>query len=222
LGIEAEKAGAVPTRRVVSAPRQAAGLSDPSHRHLAYEMALCVCDADGRKSPAEPPSPTSNPPGSGRGRRPSRLSKKRLLVEASPRGYLLPERRRCYTAGAAASTVARSGGCGVNSPPAAGNGQADPTPAAQWCTFELLTAVLGVDGHSFRCRSAWSTTSAKAHGVELDQGHPRICCCRQRACRRSTRMCLARSSAACQMTGRPVPAYGAATGMEVSLPPPTR
>jgi tellurite resistance protein len=30
-----------------------AGLSDPGHRHLACEMAVCVCDADGRKSPAE-------------------------------------------------------------------------------------------------------------------------------------------------------------------------
>ena len=28
-------------------------LSDPSHRQLAYEMAVCVCDADGRQSPAE-------------------------------------------------------------------------------------------------------------------------------------------------------------------------
>ncbi|MDB5887103.1 MAG: GTPase [Polaromonas sp.] len=28
-------------------------LSDPSHRQLAYEMAVCVCDADGRQSDAE-------------------------------------------------------------------------------------------------------------------------------------------------------------------------
>ncbi|UJW82696.1 YcjF family protein [Hydrogenophaga sp. SL48] len=28
-------------------------LNDPSHRQLAYEMAVCVCDADGRQSPAE-------------------------------------------------------------------------------------------------------------------------------------------------------------------------
>jgi uncharacterized protein (DUF697 family)/tellurite resistance protein len=31
----------------------AGGLSDPAHRQLAYEMAVCVCDADGRQSPAE-------------------------------------------------------------------------------------------------------------------------------------------------------------------------
>jgi len=30
-----------------------AGLTDPGQRQLAYEMAVCVCDADGRKSPAE-------------------------------------------------------------------------------------------------------------------------------------------------------------------------
>ncbi|MBD3894001.1 DUF533 domain-containing protein [Hydrogenophaga sp.] len=30
-----------------------AGLSDASQRQLAYEMAVCVCDVDGRQSPAE-------------------------------------------------------------------------------------------------------------------------------------------------------------------------
>jgi uncharacterized protein (DUF697 family)/uncharacterized tellurite resistance protein B-like protein len=29
------------------------GLSDPAHRQLAYEMAVCVCDADGRRHAAE-------------------------------------------------------------------------------------------------------------------------------------------------------------------------
>lgn len=31
----------------------AAALTDPDHRQLAYEMAVCVCDVDGRQSPAE-------------------------------------------------------------------------------------------------------------------------------------------------------------------------
>lgn len=31
----------------------AALLQDPAHRHLAYEMAVCVCDVDGRKTAAE-------------------------------------------------------------------------------------------------------------------------------------------------------------------------
>lgn len=31
----------------------AAGLADPALRQLAYEMAVCVCDVDGRQSPAE-------------------------------------------------------------------------------------------------------------------------------------------------------------------------
>lgn len=31
----------------------AAALDDPDHRQLAYEMAVCVCDADGRQSDAE-------------------------------------------------------------------------------------------------------------------------------------------------------------------------
>ena len=33
---------------------QAVGvLREPEHRQLAYEMAVCVCDADGQQSPAE-------------------------------------------------------------------------------------------------------------------------------------------------------------------------
>ena len=37
----------------VSLSSAAAALSDPEHRQLAYEMAVCVCDADGRQSDAE-------------------------------------------------------------------------------------------------------------------------------------------------------------------------
>jgi len=37
----------------VNAAQAAAVLTDPSHRQLAYEMAVCVCDADAVASPAE-------------------------------------------------------------------------------------------------------------------------------------------------------------------------
>jgi len=37
----------------VSLSSAAAALTDPEHRQLAYEMAVCVCDADGRQSDAE-------------------------------------------------------------------------------------------------------------------------------------------------------------------------
>jgi uncharacterized protein (DUF697 family)/tellurite resistance protein len=33
--------------------KAAEGLSQPAHRQLAYEIAVCVCDADGQHSPAE-------------------------------------------------------------------------------------------------------------------------------------------------------------------------
>jgi uncharacterized protein (DUF697 family)/tellurite resistance protein len=33
--------------------KSAAALTDPAHKQLAYEMAVCVCDADGVASPAE-------------------------------------------------------------------------------------------------------------------------------------------------------------------------
>ena len=37
----------------ISLEAAAAALTDPGERQLAYEMAVCVCDADGRQSPAE-------------------------------------------------------------------------------------------------------------------------------------------------------------------------
>ncbi|WP_129641350.1 YcjF family protein [Peristeroidobacter agariperforans] len=37
----------------VNVSQAAAALTDPSHRQLAYEMAVCVCDADAVASPAE-------------------------------------------------------------------------------------------------------------------------------------------------------------------------
>ncbi|WP_129776101.1 YcjF family protein [Peristeroidobacter soli] len=37
----------------VNVAQAAAVLSDPSHRQLAYEMAVCVCDADGVANPVE-------------------------------------------------------------------------------------------------------------------------------------------------------------------------
>src|SRR5512145_2015076 len=37
----------------VDVTKAAAALTDPAHKQLAYEMAVCVCDADGATSPAE-------------------------------------------------------------------------------------------------------------------------------------------------------------------------
>jgi len=37
----------------VDLAKAAAVLNDPAHKQLAYEMAVCVCDADGVASPAE-------------------------------------------------------------------------------------------------------------------------------------------------------------------------
>jgi len=37
----------------IDVAKAAAALTDPAHKQLAYEMAVCVCDADGVASPAE-------------------------------------------------------------------------------------------------------------------------------------------------------------------------
>lgn len=39
--------------RRTSLESAAAALQDPTHRQLAYEMAVCVCDVDGRQTPTE-------------------------------------------------------------------------------------------------------------------------------------------------------------------------
>lgn len=57
----AGEAGAPPLARIyqdvllkrVNLAQAAATLRDPLHRQLAYEMAVCVCDADGSANPAE-------------------------------------------------------------------------------------------------------------------------------------------------------------------------
>jgi uncharacterized protein (DUF697 family)/tellurite resistance protein len=142
-----------------------AGLSDPGQRHLAYEMAVCVCDADGRKSPAESAflADLKTRLGLGAAETTAFEQEEAALVEASSQGVPV--------AGAVA-VVAAPVAVAVNSPPAAEmdklilnasllNGALELLPQS-WASMAIIP---------LQIRMVYNI--GKAHGVELDQGHIR-------------------------------------------------
>ena len=150
-----------------------AGLSDPGHRHLAYEMAVCVCDADGRKSPAEAVflADLKTRLGLGAADTVAIEQEEAALVEASSRGF--PAIGAMATAGAAASMAAPVPVAqALNNPPAAEmdklilnasllNGALELLPQS-WASMAIIP---------LQIRMVYNI--GKAHGVELDQGHIR-------------------------------------------------
>jgi uncharacterized protein (DUF697 family)/tellurite resistance protein len=153
-----------------------AGLSDPGHRHLAYEMAVCVCDADGRKSPAESAflADLKTRLGLGAAETTAFEQEEAALVEAA--SQVVPAAGTVAvvaTAGAAASIAAPVPvAVAVNSPPAAEmdklilnasllNGALELLPQS-WASMAIIP---------LQIRMVYNI--GKAHGVELDQGHIR-------------------------------------------------
>jgi uncharacterized protein (DUF697 family)/tellurite resistance protein len=151
-----------------------AGLSDPGHRHLAYEMAVCVCDADGRKSPAESAflADLKTRLGLGAAETTAFEQEEAALVEAA--SQVVPAAGTVAvvaTAGAAAS-IAAPVPVAVNSPPAAEmdklilnasllNGALELLPQS-WASMAIIP---------LQIRMVYNI--GKSHGVELDQGHIR-------------------------------------------------
>jgi uncharacterized protein (DUF697 family)/tellurite resistance protein len=153
-----------------------AGLSDPGHRHLAYEMAVCVCDADGRKSPAEAAflADLKTRLGLGAAETTAFEQEETALVEASRE--MVPATGTVAvveTAGAAASMAAPVPvAVALNSPPAAEmdklilnasllNGALELLPQS-WASMAIIP---------LQIRMVYNI--GRAHGVELDQGHIR-------------------------------------------------
>jgi uncharacterized protein (DUF697 family)/tellurite resistance protein len=151
-----------------------AALTDPGHRHLAYEMAVCVCDADGRKSPAEAVflADLKTRLGLGAADTVAFEQEEAAFVEASSRGL---------------SSV-------VTMPflPAAGAAMAAPAPVAQALNIppdaemdRLILKASLLNGALELLPQSWASMAiiplqirmvyniGKAHGVELDQGHIR-------------------------------------------------
>ncbi|WP_439114277.1 DUF533 domain-containing protein [Hydrogenophaga sp.] len=148
-----------------------AGLNGPGQRQLAYEMAVCVCDADGRQSPAEATFLAD--------------LKARLKLDAGEAQAFEAEEHALLSATDAAVPVV------VQTAPAATS-----TPLAQ-APVQQVQAALDADldksilkyamlnGALELLPQSWASMAiiplqvkmvygiGKAHGVELDQGHIR-------------------------------------------------
>lgn len=141
----------------------AQALTDPGHKHLAYEMAVCVCDADGRQSPAEAAFLADL-------KRQLGLSAGETAGFEEAEGAMVSASAVVVPAAGAAAVPAR--GPGVNAP---GDAEMDQL---------ILNASL-LNGALELLPQSWASMAiiplqirmvyniGKAHGVELDQGHIR-------------------------------------------------
>ena len=136
-------------------------LAEPSHRQLAYEMAVCVCDADGQQTEAE----------------------RRFLTDLRRQLAIDPAQTQTFDAQAQALAV-------INLPEAA-ESLPTPAPAATPLAAndaELDRSILNharVNGALELLPQSWASMAiiplqvkmiygiGKAHGVTLDQGHVR-------------------------------------------------
>lgn len=150
-------------------------LTDPSHRQLAYEMAVCVCDADGRQTEAE----------------------RRFLADLRGQLALDESQTRAFDAQAEALAGINLPDAAVSPPasapvlvPAAASASSAPAVAAAIAPAvseaELDRSILNhalVNGALELLPQSWASMAiiplqvkmvygiGKAHGVTLDQGH---------------------------------------------------
>ncbi|MDP2164301.1 MAG: DUF533 domain-containing protein [Hydrogenophaga sp.] len=155
--------------RRVSLADAAQRLTDPGQRQLAYEMAVCVCDADGRQSPAETGFLAD-------------LKRHLQLAEGDTAVFEREETALLDATDAAVPVLARP------APPATGPAPAAAQPAQAVRDAELDKSILNhamLNGALELLPQSWASMAiiplqvkmvygiGKAHGVELDQGHIR-------------------------------------------------
>lgn len=163
--------------RRVTLDEVAARLRDPGQRQLAYEMAVCVCDADGRQSPAEATFLAE--------------LRQRLRLGAGDTAAFEREEAALLDATDAAVPVVSSRTGPIVAVPAAAAAQRPPAaaqPAHAAGDAELDKSILNhalLNGALELLPQSWASMAiiplqvkmvygiGKAHGVELDQGHIR-------------------------------------------------
>lgn len=142
-----------------------AALGDPAQRQLAYEMAVCVCDADGRQNAAET----------------AFLSdlKSRLALDAGRAQAFEQEADAVLTAAAAAAPVSAPVPVAAQVP--TGTQAADPAQEAALDKTILNAALL--NGALELLPQSWASMAiiplqvrmvyniGRTYGIELDQGH---------------------------------------------------
>jgi uncharacterized protein (DUF697 family)/tellurite resistance protein len=154
------------------------GLTDPGQRHLAFEMAVCVCDADGQKSPAETAflADLKTRLGLGSADTAGFEQEEAALVEAASR--VVP------VAGTATLAAGTAAAIAAPVPVAVPVAQALDRPSDAAMDKLILNASL-LNGALELLPQSWASMAiiplqirmvyniGKAHGVELDQGHIR-------------------------------------------------
>lgn len=165
--------------RRVSLADAVADLAEPGQRQLAYEMAVCVCDADGRQSPAE-------------GAFLAELKTRLQLDAAASAAFERDEAALVDAAEAAAPVPATRSTPTPVTPPvqdAPVVGSAAPTPTVNLARDAELDALIlraaTINGALEILPQSWASMAiiplqvrmvyniGHAHGVELDQGHIR-------------------------------------------------
>ena len=144
------------------------GLSEPMHRQLAYEMAVCVCDVDGRQTAAE---------------REFLASLKAALQLGAPQTAAFDQEADALVEVAQAVVPAAIPATAL---PKAASAPANATSAITPSQAELDKSILNyalLNGALELLPQSWASMAiipmqvkmvygiGKAHGVELDQGH---------------------------------------------------
>ncbi len=151
----------------VSLANALADLNDAGQRQLAYEMAVCVCDADGRKSPAEAAFLAD--------------LKTHLKLDAGEAQAFEHEESAMLDATDAAVPVTVSAAAAMKTPtsPTAVTASLDAELDKSILNFSLLNGALELLPQSWASMAIIPLQIkmvygiGKAHGVELDQGHIR-------------------------------------------------
>lgn len=144
----------------VSVSDTVATLTDPSHRQLAYEMAVCVCDADGRRNPAEAAFLTDLKARLGLGGAQTEAfdrDESALVAAAEAPLPVAPARAAAASAVADPARDAALDKTILNA--ALLNGALELLPQS-WASMAIIP---------LQVRMVYNI--GKAHGIELDQGH---------------------------------------------------
>ncbi|MBT9511063.1 MAG: DUF533 domain-containing protein [Acidovorax sp.] len=157
----------------------AAALSDPAHRQLAYEMAVCVCDVDGRQTAAEAQFLAALKAALQLGAQQTAAFEHDAdaLVDVVEKSA--PSATPWGAAGAAAYAAAAPAPAATPTAPSA---TTPPGPADAALDKSILNYAL-LNGALELLPQSWASMAiiplqvkmvygiGKAHGVELDQGH---------------------------------------------------
>ena len=160
----------------------AAALHEADHRQLAYEMAVCVCDVDGRQSPAEAQFLATLKAALQLGSQQTQAFDQAAdtFVEVAEKAP--PSATPWGTAGAAAAYTSTAQAAANPSASATQAASQRPGPADAELDQSILNYAL-LNGALELLPQSWASMAiipmqvkmvygiGKAHGVELDQGH---------------------------------------------------